>query len=81
METVWPETFVEEASLNQMVFLLRPAVLPLANLSSDLSQEYFADGITEALICRTVQNRHVIRARTCDDFARGAWILSSAIKA
>jgi adenylate cyclase len=87
METVWPETFVEEANLNQMVFLLRRAleasngseyittvprrgyrfsgtvrtigipcridsiaVLPLANLSSDSSQEYFADGITEALI-------------------------------
>jgi adenylate cyclase len=87
METVWPEVFVEEANLNQMVFLLRRAleasngseyittvprrgyrfsgsvrtveipcridsiaVLPLANLSSDSSQEYFADGITEALI-------------------------------
>jgi adenylate cyclase len=87
METVWPETFVEEANLNQMVFLLRRAleasngseyittlprrgyrfsgtvrtveipcridsiaVLPLANLSGDSSQEYFADGITEALI-------------------------------
>jgi DNA-binding winged helix-turn-helix (wHTH) protein len=87
METIWPETFVEEANLSQMVFLLRRAlessngseyiatlprrgyrfsgivrtveipcridsiaVLPLANLSSDLSQEYFADGITEALI-------------------------------
>jgi TolB-like protein/Flp pilus assembly protein TadD len=87
MEAVWPETFVEEANLNQMVFLLRRAleasngseyittvprrgyrfsstvrtveipcridsiaVLPLANLSSDSSQEYFADGITEALI-------------------------------
>jgi adenylate cyclase len=87
METVWPETFVEEANLNQMVFLVRRAleagkgsesittvprrgyrfsgtvrtieipcridsiaVLPLANLSGDSSQEYFADGITEALI-------------------------------
>jgi adenylate cyclase len=87
METIWPETFVEEANLNQMVFLLRRAleasnrseyirtvprrgyrfsgpvraveipcridsiaVLPLANLSGDSSQEYFADGITEALI-------------------------------
>ncbi len=87
METVWAETFVEEANLNQMVFLLRRAlranngseyittvprrgyrfngtvrtveipcridsiaVLPLANLSGDSSQEYFADGITEALI-------------------------------
>ena len=87
LETVWPETFVEEANLNQMVFLLRRAleanngseyiatvprrgyrfsgavhaveipvridsiaVLPLANLGADSSQEYFADGITEALI-------------------------------
>lgn len=87
METIWPETFVEEANLNQMVFLVRRAleannrsdyittvprrgyrfngsvrtveipcridsiaVLPLANLSGDSSQEYFADGITEALI-------------------------------
>jgi TolB-like protein/Flp pilus assembly protein TadD len=86
METVWPETFVEEANLNQMVFLLRRAlgnnrgeyistvprrgyrfsgtvhtveipcridsiaVLPLANLSSEQGQEFFADGITEALI-------------------------------
>jgi adenylate cyclase len=87
METVWPDTFVEEANLNQMVFVLRRAiestnggdyvttvprrgyrfsgtvrrveipcridsiaVLPLANLSGDSGQEYFADGITEALI-------------------------------
>ena len=87
MEAVWPETFVEEANLNQMIFLLRRAlspngesecittvprrgyrfsgavrpvkipcridslaVLPLANLSGNSSQEYFADGITEALI-------------------------------
>lgn len=87
MEAVWPEAFVEEANLNQMVFVLRRAiestnggeyittvprrgyrfsgpvrrveipcridsiaVLPLANLSGDPSQEYFADGITEALI-------------------------------
>ncbi len=87
MESVWPGTFVEEANLNQMVFVLRRAiesangseyittvprrgyrfsgavcrveipcridsiaVLPLANLSGDPSQEYFADGITEALI-------------------------------
>jgi len=87
MEAIWPETFVEEANLNQMVFLLRRAlessnaseyittvprrgyrfsgtvrtieipcridsiaVLPLANLGGDSSQEYFADGITEALI-------------------------------
>jgi adenylate cyclase len=87
LEIVWPEAFVEEANLNQMVFVLRRAiestngseyittvprrgyrfrgtvrrveipcridsiaVLPLANLSGDPSQEYFADGITEALI-------------------------------
>ena len=87
LETVWPEAFVEEANLNQMVFVLRRAiestngseyittvprrgyrfsgtvrrveipcridsiaVLPLANLSGDQRQEYFADGITEALI-------------------------------
>ena len=87
MNTVWHETFVEEANLNQMMFLLRRAltdvgereyivtvprrgyrftsevrtveilspiesiaVLPLANLTGDPAQEYFADGITEALI-------------------------------
>src|SRR5262249_28224712 len=87
METVWAEAFVEEANLNQMVFLLRRAlgekngssyiktvprrgyrfggavrtveipcsidsiaVLPLANLGGNPSQEYFADGITDALI-------------------------------
>jgi|GEM_PF-145596 len=31
---------------------LRIAVLPLANLSGDASQEYFADGLTEELISR-----------------------------
>jgi adenylate cyclase len=87
IEAIWRETFVEEANLNQMVFLLRRAleanngseyittvprrgyrfsgtvhaveipvridsiaVLPLTNLSTDANQEYFADGITEALI-------------------------------
>lgn len=83
MDAVWPETFVEDANLNQMIFLLRQAfgdeyiatvprrgyrftakvrkaevpcriesiaVLPLANLSGDPAQDYFADGITEALI-------------------------------
>jgi DNA-binding winged helix-turn-helix (wHTH) protein len=28
MEAVWPETFVEEANLNQMSFLLRRALSP-----------------------------------------------------
>jgi pentatricopeptide repeat protein len=87
METVWPDAFVEEANLIQMIFLLRRAlapgngteyiltvprrgyrfcgavrkveipcridsiaVLPLVNLGSEQSQEFFADGITEALI-------------------------------
>ena len=87
MEAVWPEAFIEEANLNQMIFLLRRAlghdggaeyiataarrgycftaevrvvetpcrfdsiaVLPLANLSGDPAQEYFADGVTEAII-------------------------------
>jgi TolB-like protein/tetratricopeptide (TPR) repeat protein len=83
MEAVWPQTFVEDANLNQMIFLLRQAfgdeyiatvprrgyrftaevrkaevpyriesiaVLPLANLSGDPAQDYFADGITEDLI-------------------------------
>jgi adenylate cyclase len=94
LETVWPEAFVEEANLNQMVFVLRRAiestngseyittvprrgyrfsgtvrsveipcridsiaVLPLANLSGDPSQEYFADGITEALITELAKVR------------------------
>lgn len=95
MRSVWPDTFVEEANLVQMIFLLRRAiedrnggreyirtvprrgyrfagdvrsieigrtyriesiaVLPLANLSGDPSQEYFADGITEALIAHLVK--------------------------
>jgi TolB-like protein/tetratricopeptide (TPR) repeat protein len=83
MKAVWPEVFVEEANLNQMIFLLRRAlgdeyiatvprrgyrftaavrrtevscciesiaVLPLDNLSGDPAQDYFADGMTEALI-------------------------------
>lgn len=35
------------------------AVLPLANLSSDRSQDYFADGMTEALITDLAQLRNV----------------------
>ena len=94
IEAVWPETIVEEANLNQMIFLLRRAfgedsasgyiatvprrgyrftagvrtieipcriesiaVLPLANLSGDPAQEYFADGITEALITELAKIR------------------------
>lgn len=87
IDAVWPESFVEEANLNQMVFLLRRAlsrngdgeyietiprrgyrftaavrsidiplriesiaVLPFTNLCGDPRQEFFADGVTEALI-------------------------------
>ena len=87
MQTVWRDTFVEEANLSQMIFLLRRAlgngtgseyiatvprrgyrfqagvrtveipcriaslaVLPLANLSGDPEQDFFTDGITEAVI-------------------------------
>lgn len=94
IDAVWPESFVEEANLNQMIFLLRRAfggnggadyivtiprrgyrftagvrtveipcriesiaVLPLANLSGDPSLEYFADGITEALITELAKIR------------------------
>jgi len=94
IEAVWPQSFVEEANLNQMIFLLRRAfkndggceyiatiprrgyrftagvrtieipyriesiaVLPLANLSGDPAQEYFADGITEALITELAKIR------------------------
>ena len=92
MEAVWPQTFVEEANLNQMIFLLRRAldwrtntsrpvprrgyrftaevhtveipyriesiaVLPLANLSGDPAQDYFADGITESLITELAKIR------------------------
>jgi TolB-like protein/Flp pilus assembly protein TadD len=112
LETVWPEAFVEEANLNQMVFVLRRAiestngkeyittvprrgyrfsgpvrrveipcridsiaVLPLANLSADPSQEYFADGITEALITelakigslRVVSRTSVMRYKGSDE--------------
>lgn len=94
IEAVWPESFVEEANLNQMIFLLRRAfgndggeeyiatvprrgyrftagvrtveiphriesiaVLPLANLSGDPAQQYFADGITEELIAELAKIR------------------------
>jgi DNA-binding winged helix-turn-helix (wHTH) protein/tetratricopeptide (TPR) repeat protein len=87
MQAVWPQTFVEESNLNQMIFLLRRAlgngsgweyiatvprrgyrfaadvhtvevacritslaVLPLANFSDGPAPDYFADGITEAVI-------------------------------
>ncbi|MGO9038860.1 MAG: winged helix-turn-helix domain-containing tetratricopeptide repeat protein [Steroidobacteraceae bacterium] len=112
IEAVWPETIVEEANLNQMIFLLRRAfgedsassyiatvprrgyrftagvrtieipcriesiaVLPLTNLSGDPAQEYFADGITEALITelakirslRVVSRTSVMRYRSTKD--------------
>lgn len=87
IDAVWQESFVEEANLNQMIFLLRRAfsqnggaayietiprrgyrftapvrpaevpiqidsiaVLPLTNFSGESHQEFFADGVTEALI-------------------------------
>ena len=87
MQSVWPDTFVAEANLNQMIFLLRRAlkngpeseyiitvprrgyrfeghvrtveipcridsiaVLPLVNSEPDPKQDFFSDGITEALI-------------------------------
>lgn len=87
MQAVWRDTFVEEANLSQMIFLLRRAlgngtgseyiatvprrgyrfqagvrtveipcriaslaVLPLANLNGDPEQDFFTDGITEAVI-------------------------------
>ena len=37
------------------------AVLPLANLSGDPGQEYFADGMTEALISNLAQIRALDR--------------------
>jgi len=41
------------------------AVLPLANFSRDPEQEYFADGMTEALICNLAKLRNVkITSRT-----------------
>jgi TolB-like protein/tetratricopeptide (TPR) repeat protein len=112
IEAVWPESFVEEANLNQMIFLLRRAfgndggeqyiatvprrgyrftagvrtveiphriesiaVLPLANLSGDPAQQYFADGITEELIAelakirslRVVSRTSVMRYRETQD--------------
>ena len=88
LNVVWPDTFVEDGSLTQMVSLLRKAlgasvespyietiprrgyrfvapvitireergrapalaVLPLANLSADASQDVFVDGMTDELI-------------------------------
>ena len=44
---------------------LRLAVLPLANLSSDAADEFFADGLTDELISRTAQVPRVrVIART-----------------
>ena len=43
----WRETVLGQASTPRIESL---AVLPLANLSSDPEQDYFADGVTEALI-------------------------------
>jgi len=40
----WPPPFLRSARIESI------AVLPLANLSSDASQEYFADGMTDLLI-------------------------------
>ena len=108
MEAVWPQIVVEEANLNQMIFLLRRAlgeeyiatvprrgyrftagvhvsqvsvridsiaVLPLGNLSGDASQDYFADGVTDALITelaklhslRVVSRTSVMRYRRSQD--------------
>ncbi|MGO9716696.1 MAG: winged helix-turn-helix domain-containing tetratricopeptide repeat protein [Steroidobacteraceae bacterium] len=110
IEAVWPETIVEEANLNQMIFLLRRAfgedstsgyiatvprrgyrftagvrtieipcriesiaVLPLANIGGDPAQEYFADGVTEALITELAKIRNLrVVSRTSVMRYRGA---------
>jgi len=41
-------------------------VLPLENLSGDPAQDYFADGMTEALISNLTQIRLVVGAREFD---------------
>lgn len=94
LQAVWPETFVEEANLNQMIFLLRRAlknggdceyittvprrgyrfsasvrkveiachitslaVLPLADSDDSGGQEFFVDGVTQALIAELAKVR------------------------
>ena len=48
------------------------AVLPLSNLSADPEQEYFADGMTEALI--TVQGQQETAARDCQGIESGGGV-------
>ncbi|MEM7586403.1 MAG: winged helix-turn-helix domain-containing protein [Acidobacteriota bacterium] len=49
---------------------LRLAVLPLTNLAQDPAQDYFADGLTEALITQLARDRHlqVISRRSSQAF-------------
>ncbi len=55
----WRERLLSRAASPRIQSL---AVLPLANLSNDSNQDYFADGMTEALIANLAQIRalHVI---------------------
>jgi adenylate cyclase len=56
-------TRIEPASVAKMAFSLpeKPsiAILPFANLSSDPSQDYFADGFTEDLITNVAQSKEL----------------------